>query len=693
MIERSTHSSKKKLISAEDYQPLDTSASARRSFSGSLLSRPITILIIFAGFISVVILWFLLTAKVLILEVTPAGASVSVTGGIVLQLSGNYLLRPGDYRIMASARGYVDYQADIKVTDAGNHQHEISLQKKPGHLSITSVPSEADVFVNGHASGQTPLTVSDLSPGHHTVRITATGYFPETTEVDIEGLDTTQAINLTLKPAWGQVNLASQPSGAIVTVGDEDRGTTPVSTQLLSGGEQVSISLAGYKPWRKRLSVAPDATLTHELVILQPLDGLLAITSVPKGAGITVDGNFRGTGPADLQLIPDQDHQISLFLDGYHTEKRIVQLRSGEERKLVVNLSARTGSMRILTSPKDAEVWIDGELRGTSDVTVSLPAKAHRMEVRKEGHTSKVQTITPQPDFEQVLRVSLMTHQQTQRANLPGLISSAGGQKLKLFRPEQTFTMGASRREAGRRSNEVIRNVRLERAFYLALTEVTNAQFKEFSRQHSSSHAAGRTLDTPSQPVVSVSWQQAALYCNWLSVKEGLPPAYRILDNNVTQFNPDATGYRMPTEAEWSWAARYADGQMAKYTWGSQFPPTGASGNYADSKAASIVGRIIKTYNDGFSVSAPVGSFPPNGKGLFDLGGNVSEWVSDYYGIATSLSAEVIVDPPGPDKGKYRVVRGASWRHGSIVEMRLSYRDYADQGRDDVGFRIARYAE
>ena len=105
----------------------------------------------------------------------------------------------------------------------------------------------------------------------------------------------------------------------------------------------------------------------------------------------------------------------------------------------------------------------------------------------------------------------------------------------------------------------------------------------------------------------------------------------------------------------------------------------------------SILGRVIPGYDDGFAASAPVGSFPPNAAGFYDLGGNVSEWIHDFYGQVTKASGRVEKDPMGPANGKFHVIRDSSWRHGSVVELRLSFRDYGDKARDDLGFRIARY--
>ena len=241
--------------------------------------------------------------------------------------------------------------------------------------------------------------------------------------------------------------------------------------------------------------------------------------------------------------------------------------------------------------------------------------------------------------------------------------------------------MGASRREAGRRANESRRHVALTRPYYLGVKEVTNAQFRQFRASHNSGLAEGASLDGDDQPVVNVSWEDAARYCNWLSKKDGLPVAYKESGGTLQLVMPVTTGYRLPTEAEWAYAARvYKRAQPARYVWAGSFPPTSAAGNYADARIADTFTDVVPGYDDGYRGTAPVASFAASPPGLYDLGGNVAEWTSDYYTVY-------------PPAGQHRVVRGSSWRHGNITELRLSYRDYSKRPRNDLGFRIARYAE
>ncbi len=259
--------------------------------------------------------------------------------------------------------------------------------------------------------------------------------------------------------------------------------------------------------------------------------------------------------------------------------------------------------------------------------------------------------------------------------------------------PAGRFLMGASRREPGRRANETLHEVELTRPFYLGRREVSNAEFRRFRGEHYSGALGGLSLDAEDQPVVRVTWEEAALYCNWLSAKESLPPAYVVVEERMAAVRPPSAGYRLPLEAEWAWAARYAGSAGAsKYIWGSSLPVPPRAANFADQSAASLLSRTLSGYDDSFPVTAPVESLAANPLGLFHLGGNVAEWVHDVYGIHPSSRQELSSDPAGPTEGELHVIRGASWMDSTASELRLTYRDYGSKARPDVGFRIARTA-
>jgi formylglycine-generating enzyme required for sulfatase activity len=361
-----------------------------------------------------------------------------------------------------------------------------------------------------------------------------------------------------------------------------------------------------------------------------------------------------------------------------------------------VKLQAQLGEVRFNISPANATVRINGKSVGKGSRTLSLPAVEHAVEISLDGYASVRQRVTPRPGLAQLVDVTLQTQKAVKLASIKPEITTPVGQTLLLFKPGESaladFTMGASRREPGRRANEVLHPVSLRRMFYLQTTEVTNAQFRQFQPSHNSGQIEGNSLNQEHQPAVKVSWQQAAAFCNWLSAKEGLPAFYQEKNGIVTGYNRASTGYRLPSEAEWAWAARASGQTLLRFPWGDTFPPVATVENYADNTSAYVTGRTLNNYTDGHVVTAPVASFKPNQHGLYDMGGNASEWVNDVYSIPSANGAAQ-TDPLGGQSGDNYVIRGAGWAHAKLGELRLSYRDYGQAARDDVGFRIARYAE
>ena len=187
------------------------------------------------------------------------------------------------------------------------------------------------------------------------------------------------------------------------------------------------------------------------------------------------------------------------------------------------------------------------------------------------------------------------------------------GMKLVLI-PAGTFIMGSPFEEVGRQEDELPHQVTISRAFYLAGTEVTQAQWLAVMGMDKS------FFKGPQLPMEKVSWQEAVLFCQKLSDKEG-----RV--------------YRLPTEAEWEYACR--------------------AGRSSASVNASALAEQAWYSDNSDETTHPVGLKEANGWGLFDMLGNVSEWVADYYDA--EYPAAAATDPRGPEKGTYRVIRGGSW--------------------------------
>jgi formylglycine-generating enzyme required for sulfatase activity len=423
---------------------------------------------------------------------------------------------------------------------------------------------------------------------------------------------------------------------------------------------------------------------------LQAADGTLAVQTNPSGATIMLSNTFAGQTPTKLTLSANTTHLIQLSKAGYETENREVRVNSAASETLSVKLKPKLGIIHLVVAPADAEIVVDGKPMGRVPRQLRLVAVEHRLEITKKGYQPYRTRITPRPGFPQEIAVTLSKQTTAERVTT-NIITAKNGYKLRLIQP-RSFTMGSSRREQGRRSNETLRSVKLQRPFYIGLREVTNKEFRQFYAKHNSGAFKGHSLNLDTLPVVEVTWEQAALFCNWLSVKESLPPVYVKKGSKLMAENPVGIGYRLPTEAEWEYCARFnTNGTALKYSWGNKFPPAGRAGNFADISAKDLLTFYLPSYNDGYTVTAPPQKFEAGGLGLYDMGGNAAEWTHDYYSIYPYSADKVYIDPLGPEDGKHHIVRGAGWKQAGISELRLSYRDYSSSKRPDLGFRVCRY--
>jgi formylglycine-generating enzyme required for sulfatase activity len=271
--------------------------------------------------------------------------------------------------------------------------------------------------------------------------------------------------------------------------------------------------------------------------------------------------------------------------------------------------------------------------------------------------------------------------------------------------PAGTFTMGDGEAYCGVDEHEVT----LTHDFYLGQTEVTNQEYRDALQWAYDNRYVTATSDSvldnldgsteqlvdlddsdcqiafsggtfavesgkENHPMVDISWYGAAAYCDWLSMSEGLVRAY---DHSTWECNSGdpygAAGYRLPTDAEWEYAAQYDDERV--YPWGNESP---------DCSRAN--------YSSCFGSSTPVGSYPaaPASLGLYGMAGNVWEWCNDCH--TCDLGSTPVVDPTGPSSGSYRVLRGGSWG-GSVNGLRCAHRSWVYPWfayRYLFGFRCAR---
>jgi formylglycine-generating enzyme required for sulfatase activity len=674
-----------RLITPTDFIPRWESPPTRSRFS----VRPRSLVMMAAVALLAAGAWFVLTARAVRVETSPAADHLEIQGSwLTPKFGDSYLLHPGSYTVAAELEGYRSLSQTLEVN--GDTPSVVGYVFEPlgGLLTVISSPvGGAEITIDGEVSGATPAYEIELGAGEHTVEILAPLHLPYRTTIIFEPGDPPRELAAALVPNWAPLTVATFPANAAVFLDGTAVGSTPLDHRVEAGERLLEISRQGFKPWSRRFNITAGEALDIGLVRLAPVDGRLAVASNPPGATVTVNGVFRGTAPLELDLAPGDTYEVTVSMAGRRTFATAVEISSGRRSEVRAGLEMLSGEVAVTSLPPGAQLLIDGVPSGSTDQTLELEARLHQIEIRLDGYLPYRTTLTPEPGLPQAVHAVL---KEEGPAGLPAILKSPQGAELGLVGPGR-FTMGAARREPGRRANEVLHEVELTRPYYLGAREVTNKEFREFRSGHRSGSVGNYSLEIDHHPVVNITWNDAAKYCNWLSERAGLPPVYVERGGSMVARNPIPQGFRLPSEAEWAWAARYPDsGSARKYAWGDSLPVPPNAGNYGDSTGASVLGGAIPGYSDNYGATAPAGSFEANPLGLYNLGDNVSEWMHDVYAVTPSPPGELARDPVGPSEGAYHVIRGSSWMDTNTTELRLSYRDYGDTARPDLGFRIAR---
>ena len=644
--------------------------------------------LIVVGFAAVALMvgGFLMSSRGIAVKVLPSEASdtatIQVSDGWATVISRSvYSISPAP-TVEVSAKGFRPSMRTLEPSEYGT-TIVVTMVPLPGLLTMNTHPPDEKTrwWIAGSIVSTGAELRQELEASKYDVVVDHPYFEIESVVAEVLRGETTP-LEVELRAVQGSIAIASRPSGATVHLDDAELGTTPLERQLPGGTYSLRISHAGFDQASEEIQVTNTERNLTRNYRLRRLQAYLTVALTPADGSLLLDGKLVDPGVRH-PVTANAKHALSYELEGYQPFSDSFTLKPREVRQIDIVLNPDIGVVEVRSSPV-ATAYVNGASVGEAPVTLQLPAKKAVIELRRSGYRTVRETIVPTSRHKTTINAKLTTELASRLAESPKQFTNSAGIEMTLFQPGE-LVMGAPRDEKGQRANEFLRKVRLKKPFYAARREVSNEAYKRFN-PNNGGHGE------PKHPVTSISWIDAAKFCNWLSKNEKLEPFYNFSGDNYIEANSAADGYRMLTEAEWEWLARRAGrSKQSVFSWGNATKIPKGAGNIADESARGLARFFVPNYIDSFAKTAPVGSFPPESSGLHDLTGNVSEWVHDFYSLRAPDPDQTHVDPLGANSGDVHIVKGSSWRSGTRTTLRAAYREGLVGSRDDVGFRIGRY--
>lgn len=638
----------------------------------------------------------------LTLNVSPANATVThvdqnesfqPTDGVV------QLRAPdGTHRFRIAADGYVS--ETVTLDPATSATRTVTLKAEPVRIVITTAPEALVAAIP--AKGGEPIAVGmadvagnlvseQLSVGTYTLVVDRDNFqrqaFPDTAITEAG-----QQLDLPIEPLPSAVRVEAEGSRADVIINGERVGETALELTDYGPGQtlDVTVSRPGYLKKQTTVTTEPNLTqvldfgelelATFTLVPEITVDGRAPTLSMLSDLSITVTSD-NASEPTTLQLrpisgqatyapvadIPAGGITVSVQHPQFDNLFNEFEVAHGSQVKLEANLARKPTVLQLAVSPANVPLML--VVNGTN-----MPLQ-NRREFSLPSQRDYALTLVA-PGYLSVSREIFATPGETidWEINLEPIPGAEMGQDY-IMRPINlalqwigpgTFEMGSPLREETRLPTEnELTIVRMSYGYWIGQYEVTQLQYRAIMNDNPSTYSGGN------RPVERVSWEGAMTFCERLTEIE--TAAGRL---------PEGYVYRLPTEAEWEQATRA--GSEKPFHWGVRAGPE--DGNFQGIYPRRFSDAVIIRQDHG---TKPVGSYPANAFGLFDVHGNVAEWCLDYYN--SRLPGKIVDDWVQTDRStNRRAVRGGGWQDFA-KHARSAYRDvgYTPQTRNDnIGFRV-----
>lgn len=495
-------------------------------------------------------------------------------------------------------------EAGMVIVDQPRKELQFALRPAFGSVTVTSTPSGASVFLDEKQVGQTPLTLDRIASGSHSLRLQAPQYAVERRNVSVADGQTAN-VAVTLAARFAEITVQA-PQGAVVTVDGDRKGSGTLSWRQSEGLCDIVVSMAGHRDARRQLEVVAGRAQTVQLTP-QPIYGSASVDSDLIDAEIWIDGKQYGVTPNVVERLLVGSHTLVLKKSGYADIQQQFSVEEGKEASLSVKLPAGR-SVQFASEKPGMQIIVDGKKLGTTPLTAVVGIGHHSVSAMRGGDIIDVRDLDiTSAGAPLTMAFRDFNHTFTVNGVQFTMVEVGGG----------TFTMGATSEQGSDAWDEETPAHQVTLSdYYIGQTEVTQALWEAVMGSNPSDHR-GDNL-----PVEQVSWDDCQVFIQKLNQLTGKQ-------------------FRLPTEAEWEYAAR--GGRKSR---GYKY----AGGNNIDSVAWCDGNSGNETH--------PVATKQANELGIYDMSGNVLEWCSDWCGDYTSSSQS---DPQGPSSGLYRVNRGGCY--------------------------------
>ncbi len=591
-----------------------------------------------------------LTALELAYAFSPDGNLPENVRATLMTKSRELGLAPGEAELLEkdfrSRLGLRKDKGDRVISATSGAALKTGEEKGVGTLIITSEPEMATVSVDGIERGATPLTIERVGAGKKTIRLKMNGFFP-VSRIERIIADEETRIHIILEHQTGSINVSAKTYSdaypARFYLDGKLMGKPPLTVEDVT---------AGTHPYRfeadnhQEISGEVVVDLDEEVKLdksIKPLPGYLSLKSMPSGASIWVDGEVSKLMTDVKTKIPAEKHSITLKLDNYIDAEKGIEVLPGSVLEEEFQLVKDRGKINVVSIPENAAIWIDGKNTGNkTDRLMEILYGKYEVTLKLAGYKDAQKKVRIEPEGFTEVEFRLEKGSNVSLPD-PTFTDPIIGMEF-VYVPGGKFMMGDGFDDEDNRAKPV-HEVTLD-GFYMGKYPVTQGEWEAVMGDNPSSNKGGDDY-----PVENVSWDDAQEFINSLISK-----------------NSGRYQFRLPTEAEWEYAAR-SGGKKEKY---------------AGSNDVDTVAWYRENSGD---TTHPVGKKLPNGFGIYDMSGNVEEWCQDWIEDYQSGS---VTDPTGPSSGSHRVVRGGClFSHAGSCESADRTGNTPGERSHLLGFRLA----